>query len=62
MQTLPFLVVQLDDHHLDDKAPAPFAEVLGKAFAGELAAISSLVGSEDPDLPRTMRHTIEGAP
>lgn len=29
------------------------------ALAGELAAISSLAGGEDPDLPRTMAHTIE---
>lgn len=29
------------------------------ALAGELAAISSLAGAEDPDLPRTMTHTIE---
>ncbi|MCC6236831.1 MAG: DinB family protein [Dehalococcoidia bacterium] len=28
------------------------------ALAGELAAISSLAGGEDPDLPRTMAHTI----
>ncbi len=28
------------------------------ALAGELAAIASLAGAEDPDLPRTMAHTI----
>ncbi len=31
------------------------------ALAGELAAISSLVGASDPELPAHMRHTIEEA-
>jgi hypothetical protein len=31
------------------------------ALAGELAAIASLAGASDPDLPAVMRHTIEAA-